>query len=159
MPTNITVPEKLLRLLTYHENAAANIRATIALMQHLNGTAVLDKRKEMHAANGTSTIARAALQMDDARREQKRAWQAKYIARKKAGKVTHPNSRLNQRQRTADTLAHFDLTEPKLPGELPYQPQGLGRLVVNGYLKRKGPGYVRTAKPYYVNPKKAAATP
>ena len=148
------IPDRLARLLAYHENAAATIRATIALLEQP------DPRGPRAFSNGHSPIMHAALQVDAARREKKKEWQRAYIERKKAKTKTgpHPNAMHNQRQRTADALAHFDPTEPKLPGELPFKPEGLGRLVVHGYLKRKGLGYVRTAKPYQVNPKKKAAT-
>jgi hypothetical protein len=155
MPTNITVPEKLLRLLTYHENAAANIRATIALMN----AAPIDKRggdrRSVAAMNGNGhghtlpSIARAALQVDAKRRAAK-------SAKKTPAKPGEHTSKLRQqRQRTADILARFDPKEPRLIPQ-GMRTQAAGIYTRRGYLQRKGKGlYIRTAKPFIVDPKEA----
>lgn len=147
------IPDSLARLLTYHENAAASIRATIALLQG-------QPEQRGKSSNGHSPTMHAALTLDKERRAKKLVYQREW--RKTHPQKTHPrksgghtNRVLTQRRRTAETLGHFDLTEPKLPGELPFKPMGLPILVTRGYLKKKGPGYVRTAKPFHVNPKDA----
>jgi hypothetical protein len=50
-----------------------------------------------------------------------------------------------RRQKTAATLDRYDATEPR-----PAMGKAIGSLVRSGYLKSKGDGYVRTAKPYLV---------
>lgn len=53
-----------------------------------------------------------------------------------------------RRARTATFLATFDREHPKpVPGGAA---KGLGILIVRGYLKKKGDGYIRTAKEFIV---------
>jgi hypothetical protein len=148
------IPDRLARLLTYHENAAAAIRATIALLQ---------QQPDGRASNGHSPTMHAALSLDEERRAKKNAiqreWRKTHPKKPQTGTTARGKGTVAQRQRTADTLAHFDLKTPKLPGELPFKPT-IGILVTTGYLKKdpKGGGYLRTAKPYQVHPKKVATT-
>lgn len=59
---------------------------------------------------------------------------------------------LDRRMRTANELAQFDPQEPKRPEDLAVPVNGLGALVRRGYLRRQGAGFVRTAKPFHVDP-------
>ncbi len=66
------------------------------------------------------------------------------------------------RERTVKVLNAFDTKHPialsAVAEELgiDVQSMGIGPLVGNDYLKRKGDGFVRTAKPYVVNPFESA---
>jgi hypothetical protein len=148
MPTNPTVPEKLLRLLTYHENAAANIRATIALMNTMPD----NRGRPTGTTNGNGhghtlpSIARAALQVDAKRRA------AKPAKKTTAKPGDHTIKIRQQRQQTANLLAQFDTKEPR-PIPQGMRTQAAGVYSRRGYLQRKGKGlFIRTAKPFIVEP-------
>jgi len=104
---------------------ARAVRTTIAAYQAA--------AHERAAANGHGVLAQA-LQIDAART---------------ATKKPRGGSLAAQRARTAKVLALFDDKHPQA-GEL--IGRGLGALVRRGYLKARGDGYVRTAKPYHVTP-------
>ena len=144
MPTNLTIVDRLTRLLNFYEHAAAAIRTTMALMDQQPETSRNgwggDRRSQ---SNGS--IAKAALQIDAQRR-------AGTLPKKKHLRRDEIRA---QRERSAAVLAHFDPKEPKLPGEFPINPKSIQPLVRWGFLKKKGPGYVRTAKPFHVD-KRAA---
>jgi hypothetical protein len=59
---------------------------------------------------------------------------------------------IDRRMRTAAELAQFDPQEPKRPADLAVPVVSLGSLVRRGYLLRQGAGYIRTAKPFHVDP-------
>jgi len=162
--------------LAYHENAAATVRATMALLSaspvpRVGGdrkSAAFQKHHESSNGNGNGlpTIERAAVAMDEKRRRALwRARKAKYRAGTKPGKKQKKRKSpgdlakyLAQRQRTAEALAKFDLKDPFIPVELGVNVRHMGPYVRRGYLKRKGGGYIRTAKPFYINPKDAEQT-
>ena len=131
-----TTRDQLLKLLAFHENAAAAVRATLSLLaaQPVDG----------RSSNGLSTVAKQALALDAQRQ-----------AVKHAGPRPRGHKIRDRRQRSADYLKNFDTKEPRLPGE--FERFGIGSLVRRGYLQRKGPGYIRTAKPYFVNRRDATA--
>lgn len=64
-----------------------------------------------------------------------------------------------QRARSEEFLAHFDTKKPTLPPSNgngnPIMRSALGPMVRRGYLAKKGDGYIRTTKPYVVNPGQA----
>jgi hypothetical protein len=161
MATNVTVPERLARLLAYHENAAASIRTTIALMAAAPRDNRGGDRRSAAALNGNgnghhlSPIMAEALAVDEKRRAAKsgRTPAKKNPTKKKPGQ--HYRNLLAQRQRTANILKLFDTTEPRrgLPGGK--TSHALGIYTQRGYLQRKGDGYIRTAKPFIVDPKEA----
>jgi len=134
---------RLDRLLAYHESAAEAIRTTIGL---LNGSAKAAK------TNGHSTVLAEAIALDGARAHKAKASHAK----KKKTAMTRTTIRA-QRERTAQVLDLFDPKTPRAAAEvaqhlgLSYMQIGLGPLVHRKYLKRKGDGYVRTAKAYHVD--------
>lgn len=141
--------DRLLRLLAYFENGAASIRATLDFLQH-------DPTGRAYGRNGNGNghdlmpgPLQGAVLLDQARR-------ARYI---KHGRRTGPqtNKKISaQRQRTADLLAGLNPTTPTLTAEMdPVARRGIGSMVRRGYVKRKGDGYVRTAKAFDVDPKSA----
>jgi hypothetical protein len=141
---------KLERLLAYHEHAAEAIRTTIGLM---NGHATTAK------TNGHASVLADAIALDGARR-------AKTGKKKKRVSLSKPGDRaaiLAQRARTLQALDAFSTKKPSAPEAiaqaLGIDPKtiGIGPLRAHGYLKKKGDGYVRTAKAYVVD-KYAAAS-
>jgi len=80
----------------------------------------------------------------------KKVWQAKRETGTRAAPGGFVERLRAQRQTTADRLATFDLVTPR-----PSPGATAGALVRRGYLKKKGDGYVRTAKAYDVVPPKA----
>jgi hypothetical protein len=141
--------KSILRMLNYHESAAATLRAALAILSapvprtghHLNGD------------GGAGDVKRAALRVDAGRR----AVLAASGKPKKKKPARWSAKRENQRQRTADYLAQFDRTDPRRPNEMKLiVSRGLGSYVRRGYLQAKGGGYVRTGKPYHVDPRQGA---
>ncbi len=137
---------RLDRLLAYHESAAEAIRTTIGL---LNGSAKAAK------TNGHSTVLAEALALDGARAHKVKASHAKT---KTTTKRAQSRSAIRvQRERTAQVLDRFDPKTPRAVMDvanelgLSYSQIGLGPLVHRKYLKRKGDGFVRTAKAYHVD--------
>ena len=55
-----------------------------------------------------------------------------------------------QRERSADLLAQFDTTTPKMPPAA-MKPGAVGVYVRRGYLRKKDTGYIRTAKAFSVS--------
>lgn len=142
------------RLLAYFENGAASIRSTLALMAH-------DPTKGQPHTNGhpnghvLPVVMRKALALDGLRRAK--------LGRPKGSKTKRPTTSghgpriMAQRARSAALLATFD---PVTPRPAPPGTRSLGSLVRRGYVKQKGDGYVRTAKPYAITlPSKARAIP
>lgn len=134
--------DRLLRLLAYFENGAASIRATLAFLKH-DPTA-----RGNGKANGNGhdadmpTVLAAAVGMERRRRATKG----------KRGYGVAASVR-DRRQRTADLLAKLDTTTPTPNADLdPILRAQLGPMVVRGYMKKKGGGYVRTSKTFHVTP-------
>ena len=157
MATKAHVFESLSRLLAVHENAAAAIRATIALLHS----------ERLHVSSngngeGLPAIARAAVAIDTERREKIRQYQREWAAKKKA-QATPPSrggisrQKRENRIRSSEALAKFDPKDTRTAAELGIvNPANLiGPLVRRGYLKKKGGGYIRTAKPFHINPRDA----
>jgi len=164
MASKAHVFESLSRLLAVHENAAASIRATIAL---LHG----ERIHESSNGNGLPAVARAAVAIDEKRREYKREYDRKWRAAHRpperpgkpgpkpgAHKTGESTARRHQnRSHSAEALAKFDTAKPRTAEELGINdPRSwVGPLVRRGYLKKKGGGYIRTAKPFHINPRDA----
>lgn len=110
--------------LDFHQNLANAYRVTIA---DLKGSAVAKVAKRAPATM------RHAAAIDRARRKGKSA---------KPKVKSDKASVLARRQRTAAVLATFDREEPRP------LPRGLVSVVMAGYLRKKGKGYVRTAKEF-----------
>lgn len=87
-----------------------------------------------------SSVLEQALALDAARRNGK----GKAIPQSKHPDYHTRVVEIARRQRTAAYLATFDLHTPH-PG---IAKKGVAPLLVNGYLKRKGDGYVRTGKEF-----------
>jgi hypothetical protein len=162
MPTNISVPERLLRLLNFHENAAATVRATITLLQRMDNKKIILDPPSSNGSNGTShsipTVAKRAMQMDANRRAAKPDYPGKPGPKAKPtkrAKSQRKNVILRQRRQSADLLATFDKSDPRLLSEFTnskIKPTAFAPLVRRGYLTRKGGGYVRTEKVFSVHP-------
>lgn len=124
------------QLIAYHENAAATLRQTIRLIAGADRTRRAP-RPAPHVAQ--------ALTIDAARRR----------TRKKPSK-TGPQSnaaKAARRARSAELLAKFDPTTPKKLADLGLtngHRVRIGPFINAGYLRAKGPGYVRTPKPFAV---------
>ena len=117
------------RLASAHEEHARAIRHTIGLLVESQSAG---KRK------ATATILDGALALDAERIEATRPKgkrDGSFIAAKRA-----------KRRETAGVLASLDAKTPR-----PITGQGkVSALLQNGYVKRKGAGYVRTSKPFVV---------
>jgi len=74
-------------------------------------------------------------------------------ARPKAKARGISRERVERRTATAAILELFDREEPR---RAPVKVPGLGALVRRGYLKQRGDGYIRTAKPFYLDPTRQA---
>jgi hypothetical protein len=87
-----------------------------------------------------------------------RAASAQYVRARAADRRQAQQARgtsravIDRRMRTANELAQFDPQEPKRPEDLAVPVTGLGALVRRGYLRRQGGGFIRTAKPFHVDP-------
>lgn len=64
----------------------------------------------------------------------------------KARKLSYAEKKLETRRVSARVLDALDRTQPRLP--IPEGRKAIGALMRRGYVKRKGDGYVRTAKVY-----------
>ena len=62
-------------------------------------------------------------------------------------------ARLKQRQKSADLLDKFDRSEPRRVND-----RSVGSLVRRGYLTKEANGYLRSTKPFHVNPREARAS-
>lgn len=74
-----------------------------------------------------------------------RKWAQKRTGKRGPNTGAHVSGIRAQRQRSAALLAKFAADEPR-PSAI--AGGAIGSLVRRGYLKKKGDGYVRTAKPY-----------
>lgn len=126
----------LAQLLAYLESTAETVRAQLRDLWRAE-----DPRKPARLA---PTARRATAQHLRARRADLRE------ARRGRG-TSH--AVLARRALTAQVLAQFDLRTPTRPRAAI---AGLGALVRRGYLRRQGGGYLRTAKPFHVDPHASA---
>jgi len=112
-------PMKTLEKLAQHyEQKAAAIRATMAILGEHSGAS---------AARRSSSTIDAAIALD---------------AERRGPSPRYKDLKAARRQRTVALLASFDTNTPTPAGSL----GRIGALVNNGYLRKKGDGYVRTAK-------------
>lgn len=123
----------------YEEQAAA-IRRTIA---------ILGIHQSIKKRAGIPSTIDHALALEEARR----------LHRKRPGSPRPPHRegygsnarKATRRAATAAALARFDEKEPRTLEALGLGRIGIGPLILNGYLKKKGQrGYIRTAKPFDV---------
>jgi len=119
---------KLERLLAHHQQIVAALQTALAL---LNGEAVAKKAE----TNGHGVLG-AALTLDAARRQT--------LSKTKQSGYGSRVSQKARRQASARLLATFDQHKPK-PGI-----RAIAPLVINGYLKKQGDGWVRTGKAFTV---------
>jgi hypothetical protein len=126
---------KIERLLAHHEQITAALRTTLGL---------LDEGAHETKQQRGSTVLADALALDAARRGKR----GPYGKRKPSAEARRQSKtdRREQRQRSANFLKLFDTDKPKrVPNS-----RGIAPLLLHGYLKRKGDGYVRTAREFSV---------
>jgi CRP-like cAMP-binding protein len=120
----MSTEDRLQKMLAHHKGIVLALETTLGL---LTGEA-----RAKAASNGHGVLA-DALALDANRRAKTKT----KLAKAEPVKV--------RRQRMAEYLASFNQTTPQAMGGV-----GLGSLVRRGYLKKKGQGYIRTAKEYVV---------
>jgi hypothetical protein len=120
--TNGTGSGTMARLLRLRDQRAQELAALDTTIALLNGAATETKR------------ARASSVLDDAL-----ALDAERTGRRRPS-ITH-----TRRERSLALLAQFDREQPRR-----IKSKGLAPLILHGYLKRKGDGYVRTAREFTV---------
>jgi hypothetical protein len=133
-----------MQALAHHENAAATLRAALALVSEAPRAKYVRKGTTNGHTNGNGHLPamfQEAIAIDATRRGEK-------PKRKVTG--AHKEKMRQQRAATAAFLASFDLTRPRPKAEID-EPKRIGVLVQRGYLKLKGAGYVRTGKVFVVN--------
>ena len=157
---------RLETLLEYHERAASALRTALELIN--TGASFLYKAngqyRTLPGANGNGARpggdrrSPAAIQKQAARLDAARATavrQADVIATRHTGpkKRRSFTGRIQtQRAASARLLDQFDRDDPKRPIDVRGKARGVGSLVRRGYLAKKGGGYVRTDKPFSINP-------
>jgi len=140
---------KLKKLLEYHEGIAHALRTTLMVLQ--------DESIGLKRTRSADVLT-AALQLDAeriTRREQKEKKQQGGAYRKGQYRPGYSTKAAvaERRGRSIQFLAHFDTKEPRpMPAGATAQNSGLGPLINQGYLKKKGDGYVRTKKEYRATP-------
>jgi hypothetical protein len=136
------VINRLLKLLAQHEAAADAIRTTLELLR-------ADQGEERSARQGS--VIEQALTLDAARRAKATGNGASAAP---AEKPRHPpgyGARDAERARRNRTVAFLSLFSRDTP--IPTSQKRLaGQLAALGYLRRKGEGFLRTAKPYEAAP-------
>lgn len=133
---------QLRSLLEHHEQAAGALRTTIGLLTNGNGHVDLlvdsattrQGRKPRKPRRPVPTPAPA-----DA---------VTVATRSKRSKSQDKVSLKERRTQSASLLSHFSTTEPRPSGDL--RRGAIGPLVHRGYLRKKGDGYLRTAKEYTI---------
>lgn len=134
---------KLTRLAEDHEEKARAIRLTLSLM--------IDTEKVSKKATHAQVLA-AALAAEAARAEVPTRIGRPPGSRNKTKKKKYFTSHiLKQREASAKLLARFGT---EIPGR--FKDASIGALVRRGYLVKKDDGYVRTDKPYEIQPGKGA---
>ncbi len=127
----MTAIDQIRKVLAYHENAAAALRLSLSLLAS-SPTARAARNGNGHVTNET-----IALEIDAARR--------RVNGRTNGGRAK--GKLAAQRQRSAEFLATFD---PRAPTQPNGNKRIIGVFVRRGYLRRKGDGFIRTAKAYHV---------
>jgi len=128
--TPMVCPMKTLeRRAQHYEEKAAAIRQTMAILGEHSGAS--------SARRGSSTID-AAIALDAQRRGPGPRGGMRLDAQPGYGSKAN---QLIRRKRTAAVLATYDSTTPNAK-----VPPAVGTLIRTGYLRKKGDGYVRTAK-------------
>lgn len=144
MPPTTSAPLKLIRLLDYHERAAAAIRTAIELLDaDASHSATARASKTINTAIVLDAMRHAAATANGNGAEPvtpKRRGPYKKHAKRTKSKIGA------QRARTAKYLKQFDRDTPRAASFF----RGLGPLVRRGYLAKKGDGYVLTGKSYEV---------
>jgi len=141
------IHRRLRRLLEYHQGIVDALSTTIAVLEEES-----EGRKRGHSAD----LLASAIQLDAERVARRRGRPRKARGGsydRTTGKVkpgySSKSSIAARRERSMKFLAHFDRTEPRpMPPGATAQNSGLGPLVNSGYLRKKGEGYIRTAKEY-----------
>jgi hypothetical protein len=121
--------KKIEQLLQHHERIVVALQTTLSLLTGVSETT----KKQKGAA-----LLMSAIRLDAQRR----------VSKKKPAPTSEEIRA--QRLRTAEFLASFDNVKPTRGGKgfENLQTHGLGTMIRYGYLRRKGGGYVRTAKTY-----------
>ena len=146
---------RLRRLLAYFENGAASVRTTIAFLEH-DPTAPRAARAVNGNGNGHHPVMLDALALDAQRRSGKGTGKRGQDHGPRTGKS---KARIHvQRTRSAEVLALFNTDTPKTAEQAGIGGREIAPLSRRGYIKKKRDGYVRTSKPFHVDPKAAAAT-
>ena len=165
--------DRLLRLLAYFENGAASVRATLGFLAHDPTGRNGNGNGNGHATNGDMpTALAAAVVLDQKRRGHSAATKRKMskIAKQRYAALVAGGAKaesvkvapgygstaakIERRKASADVLATFDTATPKpLVGSGRPGARLAAPLIRRGYLKKKGDGYVRTAKPFVVDPR------
>jgi hypothetical protein len=118
---------KLEQLLHYHLQVVQALQTTLGL---LNGHADAERKER------APSILATAMELDMARRAAKPRAQPKPPG-------WHTQNVKRRRAETAKLLDRFDATTPSR-----HPTRTLGVLIQHGFLKKKGDGYIRTAKPF-----------
>lgn len=99
-----------------------------------NGSPLAEAVNGHHHGNGWTPERRAAVS-----KKMVATWEKRKNGEKPHGK----ESVRERRERSAELLKKFSPDEPRV-----IKSMSMGSLVRRGYLKKKGDGYIRTAKPY-----------
>jgi len=157
--------QRLQRLLETYEHAVQTLRDAIALLN--NGAPVTFRLPSFngngngrlgHGGDRTSATYRQAARLDKKRREitatyvQTAIADAKDAKPKRKSKKRFTDRLQAQRTVSAKLLDQFDHDDPKRSKDIRGQTRGIGSLLRRGYLAKKGGGYVRTDKPFSINP-------
>ena len=161
---------RLEKLLAQYEQFCAVLRSAIALVNN-PPTARLPIAMANGNGNGRpgvggdrkSTAYKLAARLDAERRAVV-AKAAKPIPPSRVPKTgrkhtgAHADQIKRQRTLSARYLAQFHTDDPQRPKDVKIKiGHGVGALVRRGYLKKKAGGYIRTAKPYEINPSSPGA--
>ena len=128
------------RLLTFHEQAASSLRFTLKLMD-----ADLAARRTERAPS----VIDDAIAIEAARVDKKRGRPRKTGGQPRTQKEDQSaGARTARREASAALLARFSTVDPIPAGDGAIR--FIGPLVRRGYLKKKGEGYLRTAKEFTI---------
>jgi len=133
--------ERLARLQAYYEHSAEAIRNEIRNLARAEADRVPVRGLGVTLRDAAAHQARGREADQDADRG---------VDRRRARGTAR--SVITRRMQTARALAQFDPQEPRRPETFRIPVAGLGSLVRRGYLIQKAGGYVRSAKPYRINP-------
>ena len=142
------IEARLLKMLAHYEQTAHAIRTVLDML------AISPARNGQPGKPIAPPDIQKALQLDADRRLVKRQQRDRAAGRRQQAPRGSGVAKLRiQRQRSADFLSQFDPQVPKTQANLPIKIRSMGSLVRRGYLKPKGDGWIRTAKPYDVSRK------